>query len=128
MNLDGLAERIRAARMKCEAGFIPASLRQPWAVRITARGGGQIDGRAHQKGQGTGGADIRPGNYALGSPHSRAAARALLAAKRAMEGEGTMFVLTAIGSPAPLGTKCTCPIPPAGDIGFCRCFYFYEPE
>ena len=34
--------------------------------------------RANQKGQGTGGTNVRPGDYALGSPQSRAAVRALL--------------------------------------------------
>ena len=57
--------------------------------------------RATQRGQGTRGTDVKPGDYALGSPQSRAAARSLLAARRAAEGEGTMFVLKASGSPAP---------------------------
>ena len=34
--------------------------------------------RAHQKGQGTGDKGASPGDYAIGSPQSRAAARALL--------------------------------------------------
>jgi hypothetical protein len=37
--------------------------------------------------------------------------------------EGTLFRLIAVGSPAPPGTKCTCPIPPAGTFALCKCFY-----
>jgi hypothetical protein len=84
---------------------------------------GKLLRRTPQKGQGTSIADARPGNYPLGSAQSRAAARSLLVLKRAMEGEGIVFVLSAIGSPAPPGTKCTCPIPPAGTVAMCRCFF-----
>jgi hypothetical protein len=79
--------------------------------------------KATQKGKGADGTEANPGRYPIGSPQSRAAARSLLAFKRAAEGEGTRFVFKAIDSPAPPGTKCTCPIPAAGEVGFCRCFY-----
>lgn len=39
---------------------------------------GGLLGRAHQKGQGAGSTGASPGRYPLGSPQSRAAARALL--------------------------------------------------
>ena len=65
---------------------------------------GRLPSRAPQKGKGTGSTGANPGQYPIGSPKSRAGARSLLASKRAAEGEGTMFVFKAIGSPAPLGT------------------------
>jgi hypothetical protein len=92
-------------------------------VRTVHVGRDRFTRRTPQKGKGTRSTDARPGDYPLGSAQSRAAARSLLTFKRAMEGEGTMFVLEALGSPAPPGTKCTCPIPPAGSFGFCSCFY-----
>ena len=65
---------------------------------------------------------MKPGEYVLGSAQSRAAARALLVSKRAVEGEGLLVVLRLIGSPPAPGRKCTCPIPPASTVAVCRCF------
>lgn len=121
VEIRGLAEAIMAARMKNEAGSVPSL-----SVRVggpESSEGRPSDRRAHQKGHGTCSADVKLGDYALGSPQSRAAVRALLASKRAADGEGTLFVLKAIGSPAPPGAKCTCPIPPAGTTAICKCFY-----
>jgi len=70
---------------------------------------------------------VKPGDFALGSQRSRAAARALLDARRAGEGEGTLFVLERIGSGSRSGRgggKCTCPVPPAGTFALCQCFYY----
>ena len=69
---------------------------------------GRLPSRAPQKGKGAGGTGTKPGQYPIGSLQSRAAARSLLDAKGAMEGEGTRLVFKAIGSPAPPGTQCTC--------------------
>lgn len=61
--------------------------------------------------------------FPLGSMQSRAAARSLLDARRAAEGEGTLFVLERIGSGHGQGTGrgCTCRPPEAGTFALCRC-------
>lgn len=53
--------------------------------------------RAHQKGTGAGGMGARPGDYAIGSPQSRAAARAVLAHRFA----GRKRVDLIVSSPIP---------------------------
>jgi hypothetical protein len=78
--------------------------------------------RAHQKGAGTGSELARPGQFALGSPQSRAAARALLTAKRTAQGEGILVRLVSVLGCDDPGRKCTCPTPPAGTFALCRCF------
>jgi hypothetical protein len=66
---------------------------------------------------------MKPGDFTLGSPQSRAAARAFLASKRATEGEGTLIRVLLVGSPPEPGRRCTCPWPPAGTFALCKCFY-----
>lgn len=78
--------------------------------------------RAHQNGQGAASREVKPGDYAVSSPQSRAAARALLTARRAAQGEGTLIqVVSVLGCDDP-ERKCTCPVPEAGTFGLCRCF------
>jgi hypothetical protein len=75
--------------------------------------------------QGTRGKGARPGNYAIGSPQSRAAARTLLDARKEAKGTGVPFVLERIGKgdgPGRGGGKCSCPVPPAGTFALCKCF------
>lgn len=62
------------------------------------------------------------GMLPLGSAHSRAAARSLIAARKAIQGEGHFIRVRLVGSPPPPDRKCTCPIPPAGSFSICRCF------
>lgn len=67
----------------------------------------------------------RPGGFPLGSAQLRAAARALLEARKGAEGVGILFRLKRIGSgpkPGRTDRKCTCPAPPAGTFALCRCF------
>jgi hypothetical protein len=59
---------------------------------------GRLPHKAYKWGPGQAGATARSEICArLGSPQSRAAARALLASRRATEGEGAMVRLVAIG-------------------------------
>ena len=60
--------------------------------------------------------------FPLGSMQSRAAARSLLDARRATEGEGTLLIIDDIGMPCDPNKKCTCPRPPAGTLAICKCF------
>jgi hypothetical protein len=69
------------------------------------------------------GAGLRPGDYGLDSAQSRAAARALLDARRTVEGVGTLFRLLRVGGGHDPGRKCTCRRPEAGTFALCRCFY-----
>ena len=78
--------------------------------------------RAHQTGQRTGSTDARPGRYELGSPESRAAARALLDSRKATQGQGILIKLVSVLGCDDPDRKCTCPVPEAGSIGMCRCF------
>ena len=78
--------------------------------------------RVHEKGRGTAGADVMPGQYPLGSPQSRAAARAVLTARRAGQFEGILVQFVSALGGDDLGRRCTCPAPAAGTIAFCRCF------
>jgi hypothetical protein len=64
---------------------------------------------------------VRPGEYLLGSAVSRAAARALAEARRALEGEGTLIRVCLVGGPEDSDKKCTCMIPRAGTFAVCRC-------
>lgn len=65
---------------------------------------------------------MRLSEYPIGSPQSRAAARALLNARRADLGEGTRFVVSAVDRPVDPNQKCTCREPEAGTFTLCRCF------
>ncbi len=78
--------------------------------------------RAPQKGEGTRSKDARPGDYGLGSPQSRAAARALLTARRTAQFEGILVRLVSVLDCDDSDRKCTCRTPPDGTIAFCRCF------
>ena len=66
---------------------------------------------------------LRLGSYPLGCAQSRAAARALLNSRRAVQGDGTLFRLSVIGRPHDPGRKCTCRTPEAGTFALCKCFY-----
>jgi hypothetical protein len=74
--------------------------------------------RTHQKGQGAGGM----GQYPLGSPLSRAAARALLTVKRAALFKGILVRFVPVAGKDDPGRKCICLAPEAGTVAFCRCF------
>lgn len=78
--------------------------------------------RTHQKGQGAGRADANPGRYPIGSRESRAAARALLTARKTAQGEGILVRLVSVLGCDDPDRKCTCPVPEAGKFGMCRCF------
>jgi hypothetical protein len=122
VNLDGLAETIRAGRMRIDARVEHAAIPVSERGQDLGRGAGRLLSRAHQEGKRAGGMDARPGQYPLGSPQSRAAARSLLAARRAIQGEGTLIQLIAVGPLTQPDRKCTCPVPEAGTIAICRCF------
>ena len=81
---------------------------------------------AHRGVQGALGATdsgLRLSDYPLGSRRSRGAARAILEARKAALGEGTLIRIVAAerGHDVDL-SKCTCPVPKAGAIGVCKCF------
>jgi hypothetical protein len=65
---------------------------------------------------------LRASDYPLGSGRSRAAARALLDARRAAQGEGTLICVKSIVKSDDPDLKCTCPIPEAGTFALCECF------
>jgi len=75
--------------------------------------------------QGPGNADrwARPRNYALDFPQSRADARSLLAARRAIQNIGALVWIVAIGSPARPERRCSCPFTKVGTFALRRCFY-----
>jgi hypothetical protein len=74
-----------------------------------------------QRGLGATDSGLKPGRYALGSPQSRAAARAMLDAREAAREKGILVRLVKLGIPvAP--RKCTCKPPAAGTFAVCRCF------
>ena len=62
------------------------------------------------------------GDLSLGSLQSRAAARFLLAAREATEGEGILFRCSVIANPPAPGTRCRCKVPPSGQVAICKCF------
>ncbi len=68
------------------------------------------------------GTPVKPSHYPLGSPQSRAAARALLEFRRAEQGEGTLIVVRMVGRPEDPNERCTCRKPEAGTFAVCRCF------
>jgi len=107
--------------MKSEAGgmseTLPASERQ----RECGTGGTDCLAERMRRAEETSGTGARPGNFALG-PTSRAAARSLLNAKRAVEGEGTLIRLVAVESPRS-GQEVSLPIPRWATFAICRCFY-----
>ena len=78
--------------------------------------------RTHQENTRTGEKGARPGDYLLGSPQSRAAVRALLEARKAAKGEGTLICIMAIAKSHDPDLKCTCRIPEAGTFALCECF------
>ena len=118
----GLAEAIRAAWMKDQAGEFPASLPAIEGGQDYSRGG-QADCLAERIRRAKGGWRGRKARYALGSPQSRAAARSPLAARRAVQGEGILIRLVAVESAAPPDRKCTCLVPAVGTFALCRRFY-----
>jgi hypothetical protein len=61
-------------------------------------------------------------DYPLGSPLSRAAARAVLSTRKAAQGEGTLVRVCLIGRAKELGRECICPTPEAGAFAVFRCF------
>lgn len=65
---------------------------------------------------------MNPGDYPLRSLQSRAAVRSLLAAREAMEGEGTLVQVRIVGKVFEPGRQCTCKPPKAGMFAMCRCF------
>lgn len=65
---------------------------------------------------------MKPGEYPLYSPQSRAAARSLLADRKAKEGEGILVRLRKVGNPIPADRECNCPVPRAGTFAICKCF------
>jgi hypothetical protein len=75
-----------------------------------------------QKGLGATESGLRLSDYPLGSRQSRAAARALLGARRRAQGEGTFIRVRLIGKAEDPDRKCTCPKPEAGTFALCRCF------
>ena len=77
---------------------------------------------AHQKGAGTGSELAGPRQFALGSPQSRAAARALLKAKSKGQFKGILVRFVSALGCDDANRKCTCPAPPSGTIALCRCF------
>ena len=64
----------------------------------------------------------RRGRFTLGSRQSRAAARALLDARRKAQGKAPSIVVRFDGRTVDPDRKCTCPMPEAGTVAFCRCF------
>ena len=70
--IDGLAETIRAARMRQQGGRLPVPLPERDATRI-AMGGveGRLPIRAHQDGAGPGFTSVRPGNLSAQASCSR---------------------------------------------------------
>jgi RecB family exonuclease len=68
------------------------------------------------------GSGLRLSDYPLGSPQSRAAARAFLEAQKAAQGEGTLLIVRTIGKPHDPDRNCICRTPEAGTIAVCRCF------
>jgi len=54
---------------------------------------------------------MKPGDYPLRSSQSRAAARHVLALRRAAEGEGMLVRLRFVGDPPRWDQKCTCTCP-----------------
>lgn len=65
---------------------------------------------------------LRLAEYPLRSGRSRAAARALLNARKASKGEGILMVLELVGRPKKPDQRCTCPKPEFGTFALCRCF------
>jgi hypothetical protein len=65
---------------------------------------------------------LRLAEYALGSGRSRAAARALLNARRTSQGEGTILRVRLVGRTYDPNRKCICREPEAGSISVCKCF------
>ena len=65
---------------------------------------------------------MKPGDFPLRSLQSRAATRSLIAARKATQGEGLFVRVRLVGLNPPPGWKCTCPIPPGGEVTVCRCF------
>ena len=65
---------------------------------------------------------LRLSDYPIGSPQSRAAARALLDCRREAQGQGTVFYISIGGRRADPNRKCTCRKPEAGTFAVCRCF------
>jgi hypothetical protein len=78
--------------------------------------------RTHQKGARTSSELARLGQYPVGSPQSRAAARALLAARKTARFEGILVRLVSVLGCDDPDRKCTCPTPEAGTFAMCRCF------
>jgi hypothetical protein len=68
------------------------------------------------------GSGLRLSDYPLGSPRSRAAARAFLDARKAVEGEGTLLVVRTVGKPHDTDRRCACPTPEAATVALCKCF------
>ena len=62
------------------------------------------------------------GDLSLGSLQSRAAARYLIAAREAMDGEGIVFRVLVIANPSAPGTRCHCKVPRSGQTAICKCF------
>ncbi len=75
-----------------------------------------------QKALGATDSGLRLAEHPLGSERSRAAARALLNARKASQGEGILMVLKLVGRPEKPGQRCTCPKPEFGTVALCRCF------
>jgi hypothetical protein len=65
---------------------------------------------------------LRLSDYPLGSPQSRATARAFLNARRAAQGEGTILRIRLVGRPEDPNQKCTCRMPEVGNLAVCKCF------
>jgi hypothetical protein len=65
---------------------------------------------------------IRLSDYRIGSRESRAAARALLDARRAVLGNGTLVCVRLVGRHKDPNQKCTCREPEAGTFALCKCF------
>jgi len=66
----------------------------------------------------------KPGSYALGSVESRAAARAMLDAREAIEvARVPGFLIRFVSPGVPVDpSKCTCKPGKPGTFAFCRCF------
>jgi hypothetical protein len=62
------------------------------------------------------------GDLSLGSLQSRAAARFLIAAREATDGEGILFRSSVMANPAAPGTRCHCKVPRSGQAAICKCF------
>ncbi len=65
---------------------------------------------------------VRLSDYPIGSQQSRAAARALLEARREAQGEGILFRVTRANRSRDPNRKCTCSRPDTGMFAVCRCF------